>query len=44
MKESFGQGVQKQKVEYEDAARIAQAKGITLAEATNWILAQAGKQ
>ena len=44
MKESFGQGVRKQKVEYEDAARVAQARNITLAEATNWILEQADKQ
>ncbi len=41
MKESFAQGVRKQKVEYEDAAHVAQAKGITLAEATTLILKQA---
>ena len=40
IKESFGRGVNKQKVEYEDAARIAQAKDVTLAEATEWILAK----
>ncbi len=43
IKESFGSGVQKQKVEYEDAARVAQTKGITLAEATALILERADK-
>lgn len=44
IKEAFGQGVRKQKVEYEDAARVAQAKDITLAEATTWILEQPDKR
>ena len=43
VKESFGLGVRKQKVEYEDAARVAQAKGLTLAEATTLILNLAEK-
>ena len=34
IKEAFGQGERKQKVEYEDAARVAKAEGISLAEAT----------
>ena len=38
IKESFGQDVRKQKVEYEDASRVAKAKGVPLSEATTLIL------
>ena len=44
IKESFGQGVRKQKVEYEDAARVAKTEGISLAEATTQILERVDKQ
>ncbi len=44
LKESFGQGARKQKVEYEDAARVAIAENISLADATAQILKRADKQ
>lgn len=43
VKESFGLGIKKQKVEYEDAARVAKAESISLAEATALILKRADK-
>lgn len=44
IKESFGPDVSKQKVEYEDAARVAKVEGISLAEATAQILKISNKQ
>jgi pyridinium-3,5-bisthiocarboxylic acid mononucleotide nickel chelatase len=44
IKEAFGQGVRNQKVEYDDAARVAKTEGISLAEATTQNLKLVDKQ